>query len=249
MEVNHDALELAVRRGRQLYDYDQAAWHVTDAFLEDTKNISKADIRGWVVTPKDKGLLVTFYQVKDGQTSGFYSALFVDGLVTQRKLLRGKEETRLNDEQLRLINVRAIVPSQKMLRCSNAPMNTVILPRDKQDEPDSLYLLTPQTEEGNYPFGGHYRIDVKDGKEVRFRAFTHSCISLSTKISEGSTAAGLFITHLLDPVPTEIHVFSMLAINGPVFVGTSQNSLIWEIGEVGGLPFIKPVVPKGAAAR
>jgi hypothetical protein len=34
----------------------------------------------------------------------------------------------------------------------------------------------------------------------------------------------LVVTHLLDPIPTEIHVFTALAAGLPVFVGTEDLS-------------------------
>jgi hypothetical protein len=44
----------------------------------------------------------------------------------------------------------------------------------------------------------------------------------------GAKSAALFITHLLDPVPTEIHVFSSLVAHVPVMVGT-RDGRIWAV--------------------
>jgi hypothetical protein len=86
------------------------------------------------------------------------------------------------------------------------------------------------------PVGGHYRVEVgPDGKAREMRPFTHSCIDMPAAGAKpegqppgSSTAAGL-VTHLLDPVPTEIHVFSSLAAHLPLFVGTTSNHSLWEV--------------------
>ena len=44
----------------------------------------------------------------------------------------------------------------------------------------------------------------------------------------GGRTAGLMMTHLLDPTPTEIHVFLSLSSRLPVFVATSDGRL-WKV--------------------
>jgi hypothetical protein len=49
-------------RGQAIYDYDQAAWHTTDAMTE--KHLPDAAlraIRGWVVEPQGDALRVTYF--------------------------------------------------------------------------------------------------------------------------------------------------------------------------------------------
>ena len=92
----------------------------------------------------------------------------------------------------------------------------------------------PQETLDEVPLGGHYRFEVLDGKIVDSRTFTNSCISLPTGADdEGNKPAGLTISHLLDPIPTEIHVFSTYAARVPIYVITSQNERIW-VSEVSG---------------
>jgi len=52
------------------------------------------------------------------------------------------------------------------------------------------------------------------------------CLELgSQKIPEGAKPAGMFITHLLDPVPTEIHVFTAFGSGLPLYVGVRDGRL------------------------
>ena len=46
---------------------------------------------------------------------------------------------------------------------------------------------------------------------------------------EKGQLAALTVTHLLDPVPTEIHVFSSLSIHLPVLVATTSNAHLWAV--------------------
>ena len=39
----------------------------------------------------------------------------------------------------------------------------------------------------------------------------------------------LVVTHFLDPTPTEIHVFSSLAAQVPIYVATTQNKHVWSV--------------------
>jgi hypothetical protein len=131
---------------------------------------------------------------------------------------------------------RAKLVAEHVGLCANAAPNVVVLPPTTPGGSTFVYFLTPQTKNEAVPLGGHYRVEVgPDGKAGAMRPFTHSCIDMPT--SEGSPpgmpaggkpAAGV-VTHLLDPVPTEIHVFSSLAARLPLFVSTTQNGRLWAV--------------------
>ncbi len=75
--------------------------------------------------------------------------------------------------------------------------------------------------------GGAYRIDTDaSGRTITAsRAFSKSCISLEKTLdTEAFTRS-----HLLDPQPTEMHVFWRLLGRKPIYLITTQNSLVWLI--------------------
>ena len=45
----------------------------------------------------------------------------------------------------------------------------------------------------------------------------------------GSGTVGLMISHLLDPVPTEVHVFFGLWAETPLYVTTVPNRKVWLV--------------------
>src|SRR5690606_35056146 len=94
--------------------------------------------------------------------------------------------------------------------------------------PIDLYVMTPQTDLNILPFGGHHRLTLDNaGRITAQRAFTNSCLNMTKPPAGENQPVGLMVTHLLDPIPTEIHVFSALAAQMPVYVGTRGS--VWEV--------------------
>jgi hypothetical protein len=84
--------------------------------------------------------------------------------------------------------------------------------------------------------GGAYRVetDWRGSRVLSKRAFSKACIPMPT----GPDAASVVVTHLLDPHPTEIHVFLSLLSSQPIFVGTIENRLLWVV-KAGDIAFAK----------
>lgn len=127
----------------------------------------------------------------------------------------------------------AIEGMKDVPRCVAAPFNIVALPTTSPDGPVSVYFLTPQTTAAAIPLGGHYAIDVDAaGNPGTLRRFSRSCIALPTKprLKKGATPAASFITYLLGDMPTEIHVFSSLALGVPLMVGIPGPEMtLWQV--------------------
>ena len=69
-----------------------------------------------------------------------------------------------------------------------------------------VYFLSPQVRNDVYPFGSYFRRTVApDGKMLFSRAFTKSCLDMPAPSAD---AFGFGVSHLLDPIPTEIPVFT-----------------------------------------
>jgi hypothetical protein len=227
------AVELALERGQTLYEYDQAAWHTTDAMREDMEDLASSGIVGWVVTPAADGWLVTYWRREGDSFAGVYSAVWSKQRVRQRKRLEGAAAV-LSAKQLNLIAARNSVDDSGLERCADVPFNTVVIP-ERGGDPILVYLLTPQTSTTSIPAGGHYRFTVRDGEVVEQRSFTKSCLELEFLSPDGDgRAVVLGVSHLLDPVPTEIHVFSMFAAETPIFVMTPSSERVWSVEASGG---------------
>ena len=87
-----------------------------------------------------------------------------------------------------------------------------------------VYFLSPQVRNDVYPFGGHFRVTVApDGKMLSSRAFTKNCLDMPAPPAD---AFGFGVSHLLDPIPTEIHVSTALVARNPVLVMTGDRT--WQ---------------------
>lgn len=218
------AVALAQARGVQIFDYDRAAWVSTDALLQVIPQ--GKGVAGWVVTPRGEGLHVTYYGLQDGSPVAIYVAEVVGGKVVSSHRLEPGEDTVLTPAELQLVAARRAVKGDGLERCGAAPFNSVVLPPERPGGPVLVYFLTPQVKAGEFPFGGHYRFEVgADGKVLSQRPFTRSCVTVEMP---ANAAAGM-ITHLLDPTPTEIHVFLSLSAGKPIYVMTTDPQQLWSV--------------------
>lgn len=230
-----DALKHAADRGRLLYAYDQAAWVTTDEMFKVLRDPHAAGVAGYIVEPASDGVVHVIYYRLDGLVPHAVFTAEVRGRsITASRALKAGDDDNLSSLANRLIKARAAAiaeaAKQRMGRCANAPFNTVALPPETPEGPIPVYLLTPQTEDNLFPFGGHYEFDIApNGYVAASRPFTKSCIKLPKRdIATNAEPAGVLITHLLDPTPTEIHVYLSLWMEEPVYVSTGEKRL-WRV--------------------
>lgn len=229
------AIAQAAARGALIYAYDQAAWHGTDDMRAKVPDAA-SKVAGYLADgPADAPRLIFF----DRQPTphAYYVAQFRRGRLVSGRVLGPADDTALAPEALRRLRALAVATAtmrQSGLRaCGGGPFNSVVLPADAAGTV-RVYFLTPQTDNDHLPFGGHYVVEVAaDDTASAPRAFSRSCLSLPTHPPagpNGATAVGVSVSHLLDPVPTEIHVFASLAMGKPVFVATlNPTPRLWSV--------------------
>lgn len=225
-------LQRALNRGQLIYAYDQAAWHGTDDLVVKLPDYARK-VGGWVVDGPAEAPHLVFFSRDEANPRAVYVADFKDNKIVSSKVLGPGDDARMTLTQLEMIDARrrvlAKLPGSGITQCSRSHYNTVVLPPETPGGPDLVYVLTPQTSTSSVPMGGHYLFEVGADHVVGPpRAFTKSCIDLAKTGGAGRPAA-LVISHLLDPVPTEIHVFSMFAAGLPIYVATTQNNLVWAV--------------------
>lgn len=217
------AIALAGKRGQLLYAFDQAAWISTDAMVEKLPEADRPRIRGWVEEATEAGLKVTYYDDRAGEPQAVYVATVRAGKLVSDHLVAAGEDGRLSPLALRLYGARRAAADAERLICSEERPNTVVLPPETAGGPMAVYLLNPMTD-AVIPFGGHSRIEVgADGKPGPAHDFTKGCIDFEAD----KIPTALVVSHLLDPTPTEIHVFMSLTLGKPVYVATGQR--LWVV--------------------
>jgi len=216
-------LEQVAARGELIYRYDQAAAISTDEMLRVLKE--PAPIKGWIVEPARDDLLVTYYGLDGDKPFAIFKASVRDAKVVSSHLLTERDDRSLSAIERQMAKADQAAKNLSLNKCIDARFNPVVLP-PAADGTTIVYLLTPRVETGTYPVGGHYRVEVDGaGMVVASRPFLNSCLTVPPP---PPNAVAFFLTHLLDPQPTEIHVYLSLLMGKPIGVGTSQGNWMVE---------------------
>ena len=224
-----------------MFAYDQAAWRATDRFRADlaaarisNEALVAANLRGYIAEPGDGGgVLVTFYGQSADTRWAYARYLYGEGKVSGDGILAEGVDRALSPLALRIAAARekAIAEMRKPEHglCSNTPPNTLVVPVGNQGA-TAAYVLTSTNDAKSYPAGGHYRFDFDAaGNLTGERRFMKSCFPVDWREKDGIRPEILFVTHFLDPQPTEIHAF--VSRNVPISLGviTISNKAIWSI--------------------
>ena len=252
-EAEFAAAKAAETRGNLMFDYDQAAWHATDAFMDevsksgrDLDRLAKEEgLAGYIVEPGETGALIATFFGRKGDALHAVARYTVKGsTVTGGGFVKAGDDPALSPLAQRMIAARDVAFDAGAQGdhglCSRETPNTLALPPDENGV-ISAYILTATRTTGIYPAGGHFRFDVgPDGKLVGERRFMKGCFTVDYRQQDGKTPAGVFLTHLLDPQPTEIHVFVSRNIPIGLYVGTEANNAVWEV-EKGHIKYVSDV--------
>jgi hypothetical protein len=223
-------LDWVVQRGRLLFEIDRAAWVATDDLRARVRDLAAAGLRGWTVERDGAGYIVSFYAGEGDARAVLYRGRVENNRIVSRELFAEGARPALTPLQRRLADARDAVPRMQLRRCASSPFNAAVIPPETPDGAIDVYALTPQTRAGSFPFGGHFRATLSPaGAIAAERAFTNSCLDMPVPGPGQRRPAGLGISHLLDPLPTEIHVFLAIWTGLPLFVGTNQPERVWIV--------------------
>lgn len=207
-------------RGRQLAEYDVAAWHATDAVIamkpaegSVTRYLAKKTDKGWIVAfgrlseQRDKFLIV--YEASQGANPKEF---------TVKKYDAPKEDTGFYFSAAKGIEI-----ALADFRGENRPYNVAALPA-KSDQL-YIYVVPAQTEQGVYPLGGDVRyLMSQDGAKIVEKRQLHKSIIEFRTPPESQKPEGGYHTAVLDDVPEDTDVFHVMARTPsmPEWIATRQ---------------------------
>lgn len=216
------AINTAEITGLAMYRHDRAAAVATDAALKIRAFKEDKRVKGWVTEERDGGIVVTFL---DATPAALYRATVSDDGDLTGAVEAFESPQLLTEFQSGAAAARALAISSGFQPCSDK-YNSVVLPaHESAAKKWDVYLLPSTTKNDVVPLGGTYRVETDGHAVISHRGFTRTCISLQT----GPRVVGLMITHLLDPTPTEAHVFWSLWAKKDMYVATPPNGTIWSI--------------------
>lgn len=221
-------LDWVLQRGRLLFEIDHAASVTTDDLRE--RRVTMAGIRGWTVERDGNAMLVYYYARGEGDALvAVYRGRVERGRVVSREIFPEGRRPPLTPAQRRIAAAREAMDGFVYQRCTQARLNLTVIPPENAGAPVELYALAAQTEANVYPFGGHYLLTISaDGRIASQRPFASGCLNTPTR-EGGRRPRAVHVTHLLDPLPTEIHVFMSVWTRLPLYVGTADPQRIWEV--------------------
>ena len=200
------------RRGKLLAEYDQAAWHSSDAVqklnpkAESTgRYIARKTEKGWVVAfgkldEKGERFLIG-YEASQGKNLDEFQVKSFDPPAV---------DTAFNRSAARAIDT-ILKDFVENFKGEQRPYNVAVLPAEKSEL--WLYLVPAPTKPDVWPLGGdvRYRVSADGSRIVEKRQLHNTVIEMPApkRGPDEQLAAGMH-THVLDDTPEDTDVFHVL---------------------------------------
>jgi hypothetical protein len=204
------AQELAAitERGILLNEYDQAAWHATDAVS--VANPKKIQGQHYLAKKRDGKWIVVFGRLNADKTA---FEIYYEALQQRTKLKEFDVEELPNpriDTEFFLFAARALELAIADFSKQGRPYNGAVLPAPEGQL--YVYLYPAQTDSRIYPLGGDVRYLVSEaGTRIVERRQMHKAV-LDTKLQgpKGVKPVLGLHTHTLSDIPEDTDVFHVL---------------------------------------
>lgn len=229
-------LAVITARGRLLYEYDQAAWHASDAVM--ATHPPKEEIGRYIAQKTDTGWVVAFGHLNETRDAFVIAVLAAQGKATQEYSVR-KFDPGQKDTGFFLAAAKAIEIALHDFQGLNRPYNVAVLPA-----PEGrlyIYLVPAQTQNGVYPLGAdvRYMISPDGGAIVEKRQLHKGLIPTGGPVPPGTTIVGGSHSHILSDVPEDTDVFYVLTRKPsmPEFIGT--QIAVYEVNPDGTIKVVQ----------
>jgi len=220
-----------VLRGRLLGLIDRSGRFATQDMLSRISDPGAAGISGWIAEPEGNGVTVTFYADSDTGPVTVYRVSILGGRIASRAVHISGTRPPLNPIQARMAAARAATGRLENRPCAGEDFNVFVVPPATADGAVDVYQISPQTRRGFYFLGGHFKTSVAaDGSVIGTRPYANAC--LDTAVADpvaGARPAPIAITHLLDPLPQEIHVFLSIWTGHPLVVVAGDPQRLFQV--------------------
>ncbi len=207
-----EQLAAIARRGKLLAEYDQAAWHASDAVMK--LNPNAEHVGRYIARKTDKGWVVAFGRL-DSKSDRFLVAYEA----TQGKNPDEFQVKSFNppsaDAAFNRSAAKAIDTTQKEfvenIKGERRPYNVAVLPAEKSEL--WVYFVPAPTKPDVWPLGGdvRYRVSADGSRIVEKRQLHNTVIEIAAPKPgpDNQPAAGMH-THVLDDTPEDTDVFHVL---------------------------------------
>ena len=204
-------LDAITARGRLLAEYDQAAWHATDAVM--ALHPDQSAVRGYLARRRADGLWEVVFGRLDPATSAFviaYRAVQRSGgdTIYDARALSPRE----SDPDHYARAARALDVARAAFGSASRPYNAMVIPASDQGD-WFVYIVPAPTQPGVFPLGGDARYRVSpDGRTLIARRRLHNAVLEYTgRTKPNAQQVAAYHTAVLDDRPEDTDVFHVLS--------------------------------------
>ena len=222
-----------MQRGRLLGAIARAGQIGTQDMLAHVSNPDGAGISGWIAVPEGNAVTVIFYAAaaNGAPPASVYRVSIVGGRVTGRETFLTGNRPALGPHEARMAAARAATDALDHHPCGGDDFNVFVVPPAAPDAPIDVYQLSPQTQRGHFPLGGHFKSTIApDGSVVSSTALSATCADLAVPdTAAGQEAHPLPVTDEADALPTELHVFLSIWTGHPLVVAAGEPRRLFAV--------------------
>ena len=233
--VAETELAAITERGRALAEYDQAAWHATDAVKMANPKTAEGQI---CIGKKENGRWTVAFGMLNADHSKFLIGYKAEQLAEGKEFAVKKNEPALEDEGFYLFAARAVELASADFGSASRPYNVAVLPFTGADAKDQLQLLyvyfyPAQTKAGIYPLGGdaRYLVSAAGTKIIEKRQMHKTVLDIAS--AKGKKMAAGHHNHALSDVPEDTDVVHVLQQDPPVPEMIVTPHFVYEVASDG----------------
>lgn len=215
-------LQFSEQAGYLIWIKDSLAWTATDKVREEIDLNTIENPKGWLVHLDPEGNhRVTFYRADSDEGILAYMDVFYDDHFEISGFVKNPDR-QVTDTEINMLTALSSAGASINEVCSKT-LNTVVL---EDEEGWNVFFLTPPNKPDVIPMGGAQRILVsKDGQAIlETESYSKSCLNLQAPSPD---VEALMVTHIVDEIPSPIHVFTSLSYDYPLYVVTSLG--LWTV--------------------
>jgi hypothetical protein len=204
-------LDAITARGKLLAEYDQAAWHGTDAVMAMRPDAKL--VRGYLARRRTDGLWEVVFGRLDAERHAF--------LIAYRVVQRSAGDTSYvattlsppeRDSDWYARAARALDVARGEFGSANRPYNATVVPANDEGE-WFVYLVPAPTQPGVFPLGADVRYRIAaDGRTMLERRRLHTAVlEYTSRQKDGARMVAGSHTAVLDDRPEDTDVFHVLS--------------------------------------
>ena len=214
--VNEAELQRVTERGRLLHEYDQAAWHASDALMAAKPPLVEGSITGYIARKTDKGWVVAFGRLDESKSKYLIVHELTQGKMPHEFALKNFDPPQVESKFFpQAVKARETALAEFVANFSGQRRryNAAVLPAENDEF--WVYLLPAATVNGVWPLGAdvRYRISADGTKVLAKRQMHRSVIEAKMDELKGNNnkLAARIHTHVITEEPEDSDVFHVLS--------------------------------------